>query len=76
MVHCVLSTVASEGESTEATMLYIVKEVLRNRTPGSHFYTMDGAGCHMHPSVCRSFECIEFSMYIQLPNGTAFCTRV
>ena len=68
----VLNTVAPEGKSTAATMLYITKEGLRNWKPGSHFYTMDGAACHMHPSVCGNLQHIQFTMYIGPPNGTVW----
>ena len=57
-------------------MLYTTKEGLCNQKPGSHLYTMDGAGCHMRPSVCGSLQHINFSMYIGLPNGTAFAQGV
>ena len=64
---CVPSTVASEAKSMEATMLLcIVKEGFRNWKPGWHFYTMDGAGSHIYPSMCRNFEHMNFSMYIGL----------
>ena len=53
-------------------MLYIAKEGVRNQKPRWHLYAMDGAGYHMQPSVYRSLQHIAFSMYIGLPNGTAF----
>ena len=38
-------------------MLHITKEVLRNRKPRLHLYSMDGAGCHMHPSTGTRSPC-------------------
>ena len=56
----VLNTAASEANSTESTILYITSEGLRNRKLGAHFYSVDGAGYHMRPSVCKSLQQIDF----------------
>ena len=53
-------------------MSYITKEGLRSQKPRAHFYSKECAGCHMHPSMCKSLLHIEFSMYTGPPNGTAW----
>lgn len=58
-------------------MLRIIDETIkaRWRAQGSDrtLYLVDGAPSHMHSSVARSLDRLNFSLYISPPNSTPFC---
>ena len=65
-----------EGKTNEASMLRIVNETVlaRWKAPAADrvLYLVDGAPSHMHSSVARALERLNFALYISPPNSTPF----
>ena len=71
-----VQTVTKKGKTNEASMLFIVKETLRDALPLKEgeqcVFTADGAPAHMHASVALAFKNAKLWLYITAPNCTPY----
>ena len=70
-----VSLASGRGKNDERSMLYIMKESTHSLYAGhlgDSLYTIDGAPCHMHTSVCSLLCTRCMYMYVSAPNSTPY----